>query len=80
MADLTSRRRGQVQEVQQLSGTKKEVHAHVPLKELLGYSTDLRSQTKGNASFSMDFDRYELLQPFEQKNVLEKYGYFEFVK
>jgi len=35
------------------------VQAHVPLSEMFGYATDLRSTTQGRATFTMQFDRYE---------------------
>ena len=35
------------------------VNARVPLSEMFGYSTDLRSRTQGRATYSMHFDRYE---------------------
>jgi len=35
------------------------VRAHVPLKEMFGYISDLRSMTKGRASFTMQFNHYE---------------------
>jgi elongation factor G len=35
------------------------VEAAVPLAEMFGYATDLRSRTQGRATYSMEFDRYE---------------------
>ena len=37
----------------------KQVRAEVPLSEMFGYSTDLRSATQGRATYSMEFDHYE---------------------
>ena len=52
-----NRRRGQVNSMGDRSGNK-IVDAHVPLSEMFGYSTDLRSSTQGRATYSMEFDHY----------------------
>ncbi|MDA7816961.1 elongation factor G [Sulfurimonas sp.] len=52
-----NRRRGQVNSMGDRSGNK-IVDAHVPLSEMFGYSTDLRSATQGRATYSMEFDHY----------------------
>lgn len=56
--DLTSQKRGRVGDVESVSGGKSLVHVEVPLTELVGYSTSLRSQTKGEGAFSMEFAEY----------------------
>ncbi len=53
-----SRRRGRV-EGQEPRGNALAVRASVPLAEMFGYATDLRSTTQGRAQYSMQFDRYE---------------------
>lgn len=53
---------------------KRMIYCTVPLTGLLGYSTDLRSITKGNASFTMEFTGYEQLDQHEQDKLLEEYG------
>lgn len=53
-----NRRRGIIQN-QESSGTTVIVRAHVPLKEMFGYISDLRSMTKGRASFTMQFHHYD---------------------
>ena len=53
-----SRRRGKVQGQEQV-GNALVVGAYVPLGEMFGYATDLRSSTQGRASYSMQFERYE---------------------
>ena len=53
-----NRRRGQVNNMGDRSGNK-IVDAFVPLSEMFGYSTDLRSATQGRATYSMEFDHYE---------------------
>ena len=57
MGNLSSRR-GQIQSQEDRGGTQ-IVSARVPLSEMFGYATDLRSRTQGRASYSMHFDRYE---------------------
>jgi elongation factor G len=56
MGDL-NRRRGIVQGMED-SPAGKTVTAHVPLSEMFGYATDLRSQTQGRATYTMEFDHY----------------------
>jgi len=53
-----NRRRGQINSMDDRSGNK-IVNAFCPLAEMFGYSTDLRSQTQGRASYSMEFDHYD---------------------
>ncbi|SMC08953.1 elongation factor G [Nitratiruptor tergarcus] len=53
-----NRRRGQVQSMEDRAGNK-IVTAMVPLAEMFGYSTDLRSFTQGRGTYSMEFDHYE---------------------
>jgi len=53
-----NRRRGQVNSMEDQHGIKK-VTAFVPLSEMFGYSTDLRSMTQGRGTYSMVFDHYE---------------------
>jgi len=57
MGNLSSRR-GQIQSQEDRGGTQ-IINARVPLSEMFGYATDLRSRTQGRATFSMHFDRYE---------------------
>ena len=53
-----NKRRGQVNSMDARSGNK-IVTAFCPLSQMFGYSTDLRSQTQGRATYSMEFDHYE---------------------
>ena len=66
IGDLNSRR-GQVQGMDDIGGGK-IVRAFVPLAEMFGYSTDLRSRTQGRGNYSMFFEKYEPVP----KNVQEK--------
>jgi elongation factor G len=57
IGDVTSRR-GHLQSMEVRSGSQ-VINARVPLSEMFGYATDLRSRTQGRGSYSMHFDRYE---------------------
>jgi elongation factor G len=57
MGNLSSRR-GAIQSQEDRGGTQ-IIQARVPLSEMFGYATDLRSRTQGRATYSMHFDRYE---------------------
>jgi elongation factor G len=57
MGDLNGRR-GRIQSMEARGGSQ-IVTARVPLSEMFGYATDLRSRTQGRATYSMHFDRYE---------------------
>ena len=57
MGDLASRR-GRIQSQEDRGGTQ-IISARVPLSDMFGYATDLRSRTQGRATYSMHFDRYE---------------------
>ena len=59
MGDL-NRRRGMVQGMSD-SPSGKVVNAEVPLAEMFGYSTDLRSATQGRATYTMEFDKYAIV-------------------
>ena len=64
-----NRRRGQVNGMEQ-RGNAQVVSGHVPLAEMFGYATDLRSTTQGRATYTMQFDRYDEVPP----NIAEKLG------
>jgi elongation factor G len=51
-------KRGRIESMEDLSGAVKEITAFVPLGEMFGYTTDIRSMTKGRASSSMELDHY----------------------
>jgi elongation factor G len=62
-----NRRRGQVHGMEQ-RGNAQVINAEVPLAEMFGYATDVRSNTQGRATYTMQFDRYEVVPP----NIAEK--------
>lgn len=53
-----NRRRGVIDGMDDGLGGVKIIHATVPLSEMFGYATDLRSATQGRASYSMEFAKY----------------------
>jgi elongation factor G len=57
MGDLSSRR-GMVQGMDDMAGGGKAIRAEVPLAEMFGYATNLRSLTQGRATYSMEFKHY----------------------
>ena len=57
MGNLNSRR-GRVESLEPL-GNSQSIKASVPLSEMFGYATDLRSMSQGRATFTMQFDRYD---------------------
>jgi elongation factor G len=65
-----SRRRGRV-EGQELRGNAVAVTAKVPLAEMFGYATDLRSNTQGRATYTMQFDSYDEVPPNIAEKVIE---------
>ncbi len=66
-----SKRRGQVTGMGDRAGNK-IVDAFVPLAEMFGYSTDLRSMTQGRATYAMEFDHYEEVPSNIAKEIIEK--------
>jgi elongation factor G len=69
MGNLNSRR-GRIESMSPL-GNAQVVKAIVPLSEMFGYSTDLRSMTQGRADYHMDFDRYEEVPPSIASDIVD---------
>jgi elongation factor G len=65
-----SRRRGKVQG-QEPRGNALAVHAFVPLGEMFGYATDVRSSTQGRATYTMQFERYEEVPASIAEQIIE---------
>ncbi|MCP3911933.1 MAG: elongation factor G [Actinomycetia bacterium] len=70
VGDLNSRR-GQVQGTEQRSNNQ-VVEANVPLSEMFGYSTDLRSSTQGRATYTMQFDSYQAAPTAVQEEIIAR--------
>jgi elongation factor G len=66
-----SRRRGRV-EGQERRGNALAVTGRVPLSEMFGYATDLRSNTQGRATYTMQFDAYEEVPPNIAEKIVEQ--------
>ena len=70
MGDLASRR-GRIQSQEDRGGTQ-IISARVPLSDMFGYATDLRSRTQGRATYSMHFDRYEQAPSHVREEVIAR--------
>jgi elongation factor G len=66
-----SRRRGRV-EGQERRGNALAVNGRVPLSEMFGYATDLRSNTQGRANYTMQFEGYEEVPPSIAEKIVEQ--------
>ena len=72
IGDINSRR-GRIEGMEDIGGGKM-LKAFVPLAEMFGYSTDLRSRTQGRGNYSMFFERYEQVPKNVQEKVLNAKG------
>src|SRR6266550_2292463 len=72
MGNLNSRR-GRIESMSPL-GNAQVVKASVPLSEMFGYATDLRSMTQGRADFTMQFDRYEEVPQSIASEIMDSQG------
>ncbi|MFN8039492.1 MAG: elongation factor G [Acidimicrobiales bacterium] len=70
MGDLSSRR-GKVGGMEQ-RGNSQVVRAQVPLSEMFGYATDLRSRTQGRATYTMQFDSYQQMPATVQDEIVTR--------
>lgn len=70
IGDITSRR-GRIEGMEAL-GNAQVVRGYVPLANMFGYATDLRSQTQGRGNYSMEFHHYEALPRLVQEEIIEK--------
>ena len=68
IGDINSRR-GRIEGMDDLGGGK-IVRGFVPLSEMFGYSTDLRSRTQGRGNYSMFFEKYEPVPKSVQEKIL----------
>ena len=66
-----NRRRGQIQGMEPRANTQ-TIRALVPLAEMFGYATDLRSATQGRASYSMEFEHYQAVPKAVETGILAK--------
>ncbi len=73
MGDL-NRRRGLVQGMEDMMGGSKSIRAEVPLSEMFGYATSLRSMSQGRATFSMEFTKYSEAPNNVAEQIIKKHG------
>lgn len=71
IGDINSRR-GRIEGMEDIGGGKM-VKGYVPLSEMFGYSTDLRSKTQGRGNYSMFFERYEQVPKSIQEKVISEH-------
>ena len=71
MGDL-NKRRGRVLGMNPIGDGKQEIVADIPLANLLGYATDLRSMTGGSGEYAYEFNRYEVCPSDVQQKILEE--------
>jgi elongation factor G len=67
-----NRRRGQIQSQDEAVGGAVVIKANVPLSEMFGYATDLRSATQGRATYTMEFARYEKAPKSVEEEIVAK--------
>lgn len=66
-----NKRRGKIEEMRRFRKGAQKVYGYVPLMEMFGYSTTLRSITSGRASYSMEFDKYQQVPRETQERVVK---------
>jgi elongation factor G len=71
IGDLNGRR-GKIQGIKVRAGSQ-AIEAGVPLSEMFGYATDLRSRTQGRATYTMEFDRYDPVPKQIAEEIIAKY-------
>ena len=74
IGDISSRR-GRVEGMEIIEGTGiQKIRAIVPLAEMFGYATDIRSKTQGRGTFSMEFNKYEQVPSNIETEIISKSG------
>lgn len=74
MGDVTgslSGKRGQIEGMEERGQGLRVIRAMVPLSEMFGYTTDIRSMTQGRGSMTMEFDHYDIVPPNVEKTIVE---------
>ncbi len=69
-----NRRRGMIQTTEDAPGGAQVITAHVPLSEMFGYATDMRSATQGRATYTMEFSHYEQAPKSVTEEIIAKSG------
>lgn len=74
MGDVTgslSGKRGQIEGMEERGQGLRVIRAMVPLSEMFGYTTDIRSMTQGRGSMTMEFDHYDVVPPNVEKAIVD---------
>jgi elongation factor G len=66
------RRRGVIQGTEEAPGGVQVITAHIPLSEMFGYATDMRSATQGRATYTMEFSHYEKAPRSVEEEIVAK--------
>jgi elongation factor G len=69
-----NRRRGMIQATEEAPGGAQIITANVPLSEMFGYATDMRSATQGRATYTMEFSHYEKAPKSVEEEIIAKSG------
>jgi elongation factor G len=69
-----NRRRGMIQSAEDVPGGAQVILANVPLSEMFGYATDMRSATQGRATYTMEFSHYEKAPKNVTDEIVAKQG------
>jgi elongation factor G len=69
-----NRRRGMIQSAEDVAGGAQVINANVPLSEMFGYATDMRSATQGRATYTMEFSHYEKAPKNVTDEIIAKQG------
>ena len=67
-----NKRRGMIQSTEEVAGGAQVIKANVPLSEMFGYATDMRSATQGRASYTMEFSHYEKAPKSIEEEIVAK--------
>jgi elongation factor G len=67
-----NRRRGMIVSTEEAPGGAQVITAHVPLSEMFGYATDMRSATQGRATYTMEFSHYERAPKSVEEEIIAK--------
>ena len=67
-----NRRRGVIMSSEEVAGAAVTITANVPLSEMFGYATDMRSATQGRATYTMEFDHYEKAPKSVEEEIVAK--------
>jgi elongation factor G len=67
-----NKRRGIIQSSEEVTGGASTITANVPLSEMFGYATDMRSATQGRATYTMEFSHYEKAPKSVEEEIVAK--------